>query len=54
MLKSELKAYVSVIKGLAKNRTPFKEVAIKDGTMQATNLDSVYTLKTNIKGEWGV
>lgn len=50
MLKSELKAYVSVIKGLAKNRTPFKEVAIKDGTMQATNLDSVYTLKTNIKG----
>lgn len=52
MLKSELKSYVSVIKGLAKTNkmTAWKSVAIKDNTIEATDLTHIFTLKTEIAG----
>lgn len=50
MLKTELKSYVSVIKGLAKNPTPFSKIAIRENTIQATDLTHIFTLKTEVKG----
>lgn len=52
MLKSELKSYVSVIKGLAKTNkmSAWKSVAIRDNTIQATDLSHVFTMKTEIAG----
>lgn len=52
MLKSEMKSYMSVLKGLAKTNkmTAWKSVAIKDNTIEATDLTHIFTLKTEIKG----
>lgn len=52
MLKSELKSYTSVIKGLAKTNkmSAWKSVAIRDNTIQATDLSHIFTMKTEIAG----
>lgn len=53
MLKSELNAYLGVLKAVAKSSKleTLKSIAITEGSLQATNLDLTATLSANLSAE---
>lgn len=56
MLKSELNAYLGVLKAIAKSNhlDTLKGIAVNDGNLEATNLDITAVLKSDIKAETAI